>query len=137
MLLITRSLLIAAALVLAATTAPAQVVRVPNTGCANSTYPTHDAAARVGQTFTFGYTCDLSSRRSFAILGVPNPSGGIPFQWPLTCAPGPCLFLPAPIGGSYLSFDLQFSTGSWSLAIPNDPGLAGTEWALQCACYCT
>ncbi|MBK8979447.1 MAG: hypothetical protein IPM29_26405 [Planctomycetes bacterium] len=131
------SVVVVAALALFASTLSAQVTQVPNTGCAGAPYPTHDAAARLGQTFTFSYTCATSTRRAYAVLGVPPVGSGISFFAPITCAAGPCVFYPAPLGGELGWFPPQGQAGSWTLNVPNAPALVGATLAAQVFCYCT
>ena len=125
------SLLVA---VVFATAVDAQVTQVPNTGCQGAVYPTHSGSARLGQPFTFGFACSLASRQAFAVMGVPGPS--MTLAPPVTCLAGPCVVYPAPVGGQYGTFSWQPARGSWTIYVPNHPGLIASTWALQCACYC-
>ena len=70
-------------------------------------------------------------------VGLPSGAGGISFDQPFTCDPGPCVWHVAPLGGVYYGFPAQIGSGTWSLNIPNSQQLVGSSWALQCVCKCT
>lgn len=113
----------------------AQVSQVPGTGCPGTTYPQTTGSARIGQQLGFSWSCYLPNRSAIALLGLAT-GGGFRFDMPFTCDPGPCVFFPGPIGGLYHTWPPQLGAGQWALAFPNDPQLVGTQWGLQCVCWC-
>lgn len=134
----TRSLflavLTATAMLALATAGTSQVRQVPGTGCPGASFPRHDPTCRIGATFHVSWGC-ISSRSAFGALGSTN-GPTYSFGPPLTCVAGPCVWYPGPIGGIYYELPYLGSTANWSIPIPNDAGLVGTRWALQCGCWC-
>jgi hypothetical protein len=124
-----RSAVLCAALLLS-TMATAQVVPVNNTGCPGYAPPQVFGNPRLGQQVAFALQ-RLPAPRSQVFLAMGFPSGGgIPFQAPVTCVAGPCVFYPAPIG-SDLIFVADVFRVDITLNIPNDPALLFQTFAVQ------
>lgn len=123
-------ILFAALALTVATGLTAQVVPVNNTGCPGYAPPQWSGQPRLGQTITF----TLQRRptpRSFVFLGLGWPSGaGVAFHQPFTCVQGPCVWYPAPIGGSFYLVSDPF-LASLPIAIPNDRGLLFQTFSVQ------
>ena len=123
-----------AAVWFAALAAPsaAQVVPVTNTGCPGAGFPLYSGSAQLGQQWSFRWPCEMGEI-AFAIFGLPS-GGGLALNQPLTCVAGPCVVYPALRAGSYLFLPPQIGRASWTLAIPNQPSLITTTFAVQVGC---
>lgn len=107
-----------------ADSASAQCAPMPGTGCAGQTNPICGTPPQIGTNFIFRCppTC-FPSTSQFIVIGTPMPATPLPA--PPMCVVGctltcqPIVILPAP---------------GATLAIPNNPGLIGSQLCIQCLC---
>ena len=125
-----------AAATLLALAAPAQVAPVNNTGCPNFAPPQWNGAPRLGTTLTFSYQRrPTPGGLAFLALGY-SSGGGIDFNQPDTCVPGPCRLYVAPLAAGYLTVTDTF-LANMPIPIPNDRALLFSTFAVQGGTYDT
>lgn len=106
-----------------ASSATAQVSRIPNSGCPNAPYPQPVGQPAIGQGFgVIAPPCRTPNAPQFIVLGLP---GNIALNPPLACMRG-CVLACRP---------LDVIPGSaWRTVIPRDPRLVGACFCVQAAC---